>query len=79
MDNLPMGQAIRNIRIHRKLLPCELARKMLCPRSYVFKVENGFLLSIGIDNLARFAVALDIEPWKLVRYACKLRKQQEAA
>ena len=75
--DLPIGQAIRDLRIYRGLSQADLADRMGCERQFINKHEQNKHTPV-MDTFDRFAIALNIQPWKLLRYAQKLRKQMEA-
>jgi transcriptional regulator with XRE-family HTH domain len=46
-------------------------------RSYIYRVESG-KVTPGIENFVRFAEAFEVEPHKLLKTICKIRRQLEA-
>lgn len=70
MAKLPIGAAIRRAREFRRLSQKQLALKMGCPRTYLTKVENGYSFP-HFDNFLRIAKALDVEAWRLLRWASR--------
>lgn len=74
--DIPIGTAIANVRSHRGLSQGDVAKRMACANSYVSRIENGRGVP-QMDQFIRFAEALQISPWKLLRYACRLHRQIE--
>jgi transcriptional regulator with XRE-family HTH domain len=78
MADVPVGVVVRAVRERRGYSQNYLAKRIGCNRMFVLKVEHD-KHSIQIDTLMRFAAALDIEGWRLLRYAEKLKNQTEVA
>jgi transcriptional regulator with XRE-family HTH domain len=57
---------LRRIRAGQGLSQEALADLCQIDRTYISGIERG-LRNISIDNLERLAVALRVEPWKLIR------------
>ena len=77
MKEVPVGAAIRAVRIHRKLTQRQVAERMKSQRSYVCKIEAG-RAGISLLQAFRFAEAMEIEPYKLVRFMCKRQAESVA-
>lgn len=69
---IPIGLAIKYVREQRGLSIGRVAIRMKCHASYVYKVESGYNYPT-LESIDRVSRAIDIEPWKLVRLACKMR------
>jgi transcriptional regulator with XRE-family HTH domain len=76
MSELPIGKAIRKVRIARGYSQRQLALRAGFPRSYVCNIENGIKKTPILRNVERFADGLVIETWKLVRLAQRIREAE---
>lgn len=76
MADLPIGAAVKGVRLQRGMSQNDVARAMGCPQAYISRIENGHTLPM-MDQLARLAVALRIELWRLVRHAERLQAKLE--
>lgn len=76
MTELPIGKAIRIVRLARGFSQNQLGRRCGFPRTYVCNIENGIKKNPLVSNVERFAEGLLLEPWKLIRLAQKIRDQQ---
>jgi transcriptional regulator with XRE-family HTH domain len=65
---LPIHLAIKEAREHYHLSQQKLANRMEVPRTYVSKVENGKAVPT-ISSLMKFAKAMNLEGWRLLRCA----------
>jgi transcriptional regulator with XRE-family HTH domain len=65
------------VRLHCKWSQRQLAVTAGIPRSYIHRVEHG-QVTPGIENLVRIAEAFEIEPYKLLKLICKMRRQLES-
>jgi transcriptional regulator with XRE-family HTH domain len=65
---LDVGDTVRQYRIDSLLSQEELAALCVVHRSYITEVENG-KRNISLLTLQKIALALDIEPWKLLSTA----------
>jgi transcriptional regulator with XRE-family HTH domain len=72
MSELPIGKAIRKVRLARGFSKQQLAIRTGFTRSYVCNIENGTKNTPLLGNIVVFADGLLIEPWKLVRLAQRL-------
>jgi transcriptional regulator with XRE-family HTH domain len=68
MNRLLIGMAIKKVREMRGLTQSQLSHHMSCPRSYISKIENGICLP-RLGAFLSFAEALNIEAWRLLRWA----------
>lgn len=57
---------VRRFRKNLNLSQEALGFRCSMPHVYISKVEAG-QVSIGIDNIARIAKALKVEPWELLK------------
>jgi transcriptional regulator with XRE-family HTH domain len=76
MADLPVGIAVKRVREHRGMRKCDLSIASGLTRQYIWKVESGFVQP-HIETLDSLAIGLNIELWKLLRFAQKLRKEME--
>jgi transcriptional regulator with XRE-family HTH domain len=77
VNKLPVGQGLRNARLHVGLKQAEVCRRGGFRKAQVSSWEGGG----GVPNLESFcglSEAMGIEPWKLLRHICKLRKIKAA-
>lgn len=72
MNSLPIAQAVLVVRLKKNLSQRQVAERMKIKRTYLSKVENG-KLTPTIPTLIAISEAMGVEPWKLLRYACRLR------
>jgi transcriptional regulator with XRE-family HTH domain len=61
-----LAKNMRKLRAARKLSQEALAHESGMNRTYLSSVERSER-NVSIDNIARIAKALDVEPWKLLR------------
>lgn len=73
---LPIGHAIRCIRLERGLSAYRLAKNAGFLRCHMGKIERDELCC-GPLGVLRIARTLDIEPWKIYRYAFRLLERME--
>lgn len=73
MTDIPIGQAVRNVRLNRGLTQQQVATRMGCPRTYVCKMEAGVFRPL-VDQFIRLADAMQIESWVMLRYAERISK-----
>lgn len=78
MADLPIGATVRALRLHRGLSRMALAKAMGVFPIWISKTELG-RTTPTLDSIFRLSEALGIEPWRLIRHACKMRDKQEAA
>ena len=78
MADIPIGATIRALRVHRGFTRGGLAKLMGCPPIWISKTELGHTTPT-LDSISRFSTALGMEPWRLIRHACKMRDKLEAA
>jgi len=69
---------VKEIRRARHLSQRQLAGRMLVPRTYISKIENGKAIPT-LSSLQRLADALGVNVRQLVRDARSLREEEEAA
>ena len=69
---------VRDLRRARHLSQRQLAGRMMVPRTYISKIENGKAIPT-LGSLERLAVALDVEICQLVRDARSIREDEVAA
>lgn len=73
--DIPIGKALRNVRLDRHLSQNQLAKRMGVPRPYLTKAENGYVTPT-IAQLERFSCSLEIGLGRLIHYAELLRVGQ---
>lgn len=66
----PIGRAIRAVRMHRNLTQSQVAHRMGTVRPYITKIETA-VCQPSMESFIRIADALEIEPYKLLRFAMK--------
>jgi len=71
---IPIGQAISGVRMHRGLTQKSLADVMGTTRQYVSKIERQKHVP-SVDSIEQFSFALNVAPWRLFKYACKLQNK----
>ncbi len=76
-SGLDVANAVRDIRRARRLSQRQLAGRMLVPRTYISKIENGKAMPT-LSSLARLATALEIDICDLLRDA-RSRQHEEAS
>ncbi len=76
-DGLQVARAVRDLRRERNLSQRQLAGRMLVPRTYISKIENG-KATPTLSSLERLANALEVDICKLVHDA-RSRKNEETA
>jgi transcriptional regulator with XRE-family HTH domain len=79
MADIPIGKAIRKVRKERGILQKELAGLlgMIDPNG-VYQMERG-RNNPNLDTIDHYCVALQVEPWHLMKIACELRAELETA
>jgi transcriptional regulator with XRE-family HTH domain len=75
-EGLQVARAVREARHERGLSQRQLAGRMLVPRTYISKIENGKAMPT-LSSLARLAAALEMDICNLVRDA-RSRRSEEA-
>jgi transcriptional regulator with XRE-family HTH domain len=75
---LQVAGQVRDIRKARHLSQRQLAGRMLVPRTYISKIENGKAIPT-LGSLERLAKALDVDISQLVRDARSVRDEEVAA
>jgi transcriptional regulator with XRE-family HTH domain len=75
--DMPIGKTIRALRKRAGLSQFALAERMGCARAFINKAERD-VHSPLLDTVDRFAAGLDIETWRLIRYAQKMQRQMES-
>lgn len=75
---LRVAAQVREIRRARHLSQRQLAGRMLVPRTYISKIENGKAIPT-LGSLERLAAALEVDVCQLVRDARSLREEEVAA
>jgi transcriptional regulator with XRE-family HTH domain len=68
---------VKEIRRARHLSQRQLASRMMVPRTYISKIENGKAIPT-LSSLERLASALGVDMRHLVRDARSLRDEEEA-
>jgi transcriptional regulator with XRE-family HTH domain len=76
MADLPIGNAIFKVRVSRGLTQQQVADRMSCKRPYISKVESGFTRP-ALEQFVRICDAMQVEPWKVLKFTCKLKNQIE--
>jgi transcriptional regulator with XRE-family HTH domain len=74
---LRVAAQVREIRRARHLSQRQLAGRMLVPRTYISKIENGKAIPT-LGSLERLASALEVDICQLVRDARSLREEEVA-
>jgi transcriptional regulator with XRE-family HTH domain len=74
-EGLQVARAVREARRERGLSQRQLAGRMLVPRTYISKIENGKAMPT-LSSLARLASALEIDICDLVRDARSRRSEE---
>jgi len=75
---LQVARQVREMRRARHLSQRQLAGRMLVPRTYISKIENGKAIPT-LGSLERLATALGVEVRQLVRDARSRREEEVAA
>jgi len=75
---LQVAAQVREIRRARHLSQRQLAGRMLVPRTYISKIENGKAIPT-LGSLERLANALEVEVSQLVRDSRSRREEEVAA
>jgi transcriptional regulator with XRE-family HTH domain len=75
---LQVARQVRDIRKARHLSQRQLAGRMLVPRTYISKIENGKAIPT-LGSLERLANALDVDISQLVRDSRSVRDEEVAA
>lgn len=75
---LQVAGQVREIRRARHLSQRQLAGRMMVPRTYISKIENGKAIPT-LGSLRRLAAALEVDVSKLVRDARSRRDEEVAA
>ena len=65
---LPISLAVRRARRLANLSQRQLALKLECPRTWISKIETEHAVPT-LASLLRIADALNVEGWKLVKWA----------
>lgn len=65
---LPIGAAIRALRLDRGLTQLQVAGRMPCPRPYLTKIELGHNTP-NLYQIEKFARALEVKTYLLLLYA----------
>jgi len=73
---IPVGRAIKLIRLQRGWSQERLANAAGFPRTYVSRVELGRIRYPALNIIERFANAYGTEVWKIIRYAEKLENYE---
>lgn len=73
---IPVGRAIKLIRLQRGWSQQQLASNTGFPRTYVSRVELGRIRYPALNIIERFANAYGTEVWKIIRYAEKLENYE---
>lgn len=73
---IPVGRAIKLIRLQRGWSQQQLASNAGFPRTYVSRVELGRIRYPALNIIERFANAYGTEVWKIIRYAEKLENYE---
>lgn len=76
MDDLPIGYAIKNVRESRKLTQLQVAERMGCDRAHVSRHELDRARP-SLESFVRLCDAMGAEPWRVLRFMCRLRDQLE--
>ena len=76
-SGLQVAKTVRDIRRGKALSQRQLANRMMVPRTYISKIENGKAMPT-LSSLQRLATALEVDICALLQDA-RSRKQQEAA
>ena len=74
---LQVAGQVREIRRARHLSQRQLAGRMMVPRTYISKIENGKAIPT-LGSLERLAAALEVDVCKLVRDS-RSRREEEVA
>jgi transcriptional regulator with XRE-family HTH domain len=74
--DLPISTAVRNVRLRRGLSQRQVAARAGLKRTYISKVENSRCQPL-LEQFVRLADGMNIEPWRLLRYTCRLRDELE--
>jgi transcriptional regulator with XRE-family HTH domain len=75
---LQVAGQVRDIRRARHLSQRQLAGRMMVPRTYISKIENGKAIPT-LGSLERLAAALEVDVCKLVRDSRSRRDEEVAA
>jgi transcriptional regulator with XRE-family HTH domain len=75
---LQVAGQVREIRKARHLSQRQLAGRMMVPRTYISKIENGKAIPT-LGSLERLAAALAVDICQLVRDARSIRDEEVAA
>jgi hypothetical protein len=78
MADLPIGIAVFKVRVSRGLTQQQVADRMSCKRPYISKVESGFTRP-AMEQFVRICDAMEVEPWKVLKFTCKLKEQIESS
>jgi ribosome-binding protein aMBF1 (putative translation factor) len=78
MADLPIGIAVFKVRVSRGLTQQQVADRMSCKRPYISKVESGFTKP-AMEQFVRICDAMQVEPWKVLKFTCKLKDQIESS
>lgn len=73
---IPVGRAIKLIRLQRGWSQERLAIAAGFPRTYVSRVELGRIRYPALNIIERFANTFGTEVWKIIRYAEKLENYE---
>ncbi|HET7347405.1 MAG TPA: helix-turn-helix transcriptional regulator [Acidobacteriaceae bacterium] len=73
-----MARAVREVRRARNLSQRQLAGRMLVPRTYISKIENGKAVPT-LSSLERLAHALEVDICELLRDGRSRRAREAAA
>ncbi len=76
-SGLQVAKTVRDIRRGKALSQRQLANRMMVPRTYISKIENGKAMPT-LSSLQRLATALEVDICALLQDA-RSRKAQEAA
>jgi transcriptional regulator with XRE-family HTH domain len=77
-EGIDVASAVREIRRGRRLSQRQLAGRMLVPRTYISKIENGKAIPT-LSSLERLANALEVNICELLRDARSRRAHDTAA
>jgi transcriptional regulator with XRE-family HTH domain len=78
MTDLPIGIAVCKVRAFKRMTQQQVAERMSCKRTYISKIESG-CTKPAMEQFVRICDAMEVEPWKVLKFTCKLKDQIESS